>query len=81
MRYYYTDLSDSTLCGEHMAEALGSWFPDTAEKHKGAMWNYHGWDCEELIAALLKTGEIVPTNVRRLGTRMGSVEQNCESLH
>lgn len=80
-RYYACDLSGHTFCAEHMAENLAAWFPETAERVAGPMVNYEGHDVEKLRDALIASEEIVWTNVKRLGTRMGDVSNYCESLH
>ncbi|MGQ5602928.1 hypothetical protein [Streptomyces sp. EKS3.2] len=64
-----------------MAESLGAMFPETGEDCKGALWNYEGWDLETLVAALKSSGELLSTQFKRLGVRMGPVEQNCMGLH
>lgn len=79
--YYYYGPADVTLCREHMASQLGEWFPETAEEHKGAMWNYEGWDLDELVTALKASGELSSRDFKALGTRMGPVEDYCQSLH
>ncbi|WP_416972514.1 hypothetical protein [Streptomyces sp. 4F14] len=80
-KYFYYSPADVTLCEEHMAKALGEWFPETAEECKGSHWDYEGWDLEELVSALEKSGELLPGHFYRLGVRMGSAAHNCESLH
>lgn len=80
-RYFYYEPADVTLCEEHMAIALGEWFPETAEGCKGALWNYEGWDLEQLVSALTESGELLPTQFKRIGTRMGPVAHHCESSH
>lgn len=64
-----------------MAISLGEWFPETAEECKGPMWNYHGWDLDELVNSLKESGELLDTQFHSLGTRMGPVENYCQVLH
>ncbi|WP_369272363.1 hypothetical protein AB5J55_22320 [Streptomyces sp. R11] len=80
-RFFYYEPADLFLCEEHMAESLGAMFPETGEECKGALWNYEGWDLETLVSALKESGELLPTQFKRKGVRMGPVEQNCMGLH
>ncbi len=80
-RFFYYEPADYQACEEHMANALGEWFPETGETCKGSMWNYHGWDIEELIQALTASDELLDRHLTRLGTRMGPVEHHCMALH
>ncbi|MFD7257196.1 hypothetical protein [Streptomyces sp. NPDC059874] len=80
-RYFYYEPADYFACEEHMAESLGAMFPETAEDCKGSLWNYHGWDLDELVTALKASGEILPGHFTRKGVRMGPVERICMALH
>jgi hypothetical protein len=80
-RYFYYEPADYMACEEHMAEALGNWFPEVSEDLKGALWNYEGWDIESLITALTECVELTKHSFCRLGTRMGPVKSHCQSLH
>ncbi|MFI5865825.1 hypothetical protein [Streptomyces sp. NPDC051546] len=80
-RFFYYEPADFTACSEDMANALGGWFPETAEAYKGSMWNYHGWNIDELVTALKESGELLPSQFKKLGTRMGDPGKSCDSLH
>ncbi|MCY0955829.1 hypothetical protein [Streptomyces sp. H27-H5] len=80
-RFFYYEPADYTACEEHMANALGEWFPEIGEECKGSMWNYEGWDIDELLSALKVSGELLPSQFRKLGTRMGDPDKHCNSLH
>ncbi|MDT0442305.1 hypothetical protein [Streptomyces johnsoniae] len=82
MRYFYYEPADYTACEQHMATQLGEWFPETAENCKGPMWNYHGWDLDELVAALMETGEMLSTHFCELAALGPDADnERCQSLH
>lgn len=81
MCYFYYEPADYMACEEHMADSLGTWFPETAEKYKGPMWNYVGWDLDTLVSALMETGELLPSQFKRKGALFGPDGMHCMSLH
>lgn len=81
MRYFYYEPADYQACEEHMAEQLGAWFPETAEECKGSMWNYEGWNLEDLVSALKESGELLPRHLKRLGALKGPDGTHCNALH
>jgi hypothetical protein len=57
------------------------WFPETADKVGPCLWDPDSCSLDELVDALFKSGEMLRTQFKRLGVRMGPVEHNCNSLH
>ncbi|MEU5957536.1 hypothetical protein [Streptomyces sp. NPDC047525] len=78
-RFFYYEPADYQACEEHMAEALVAWFPQVEDMTTPALWGT--WDIDAVVAALLKSGDLLETQFLRLGVRMGPVERNCSSLH
>lgn len=73
MRFFYYEPADLSACEEHMASALGGWFPETSEGCKGALWNYEGWDLDILVSVLEASGELLPNHL--------VAAEDCELLH
>lgn len=78
-RFFWYEPADLVACEDHMTDALVGWFPETADKVGCALWGVY--EIDELIPALLESGEVLDTQLKRLGVRMGPVGHNCMSLH